>query len=162
MSGQELVTRPEALIPGTGEVIDVRAAETSVLAEALDRLSEVKQMEASARRVIADEVLRRQDADASWTTHVEGFTLVGQSPAREEYDAEALAAVLRGLVELSMISAEAAGAAIESVLTWKPKKAGINALLKLGGEIAEAVRSCAITVDKPRQVRVKRSDGSAS
>lgn len=155
MSGQELVTRPEAVIPGTGEVIDVRAAETSVLAEALDYLTGIKQMEASARRIIADEVLRRQDADASWTTPAGGYVLTGQSPAREEYDGAALAVALEQLD----ISSAAKLAACEPVVAWKPKRAGINALLKLGGEVADAVRSCAVTVDKPRQVRVKRSDG---
>jgi hypothetical protein len=99
------------------------------------------------------------DRVGKWTLREGGLTIKSSSPAAgtEKYDDERLADALAALVEDDVIDAEAARAAIEWVEPpppepyWKQKPAGIRALLKLGGKVAEAVLSAAVAVEPPRR-----------
>lgn len=112
-----------------------------------------------AKGIVSDELIGRMDKRGKWTIHEGGLTIKSSSPAAgtEKYDDERLADALQALVDDDLIDAEAALAAIERVVPpapdpyWKQKPAGIKSLLKLGGRVAEAVLSAAVTTTPPRR-----------
>jgi hypothetical protein len=63
---------------------------------------------------------------------------------------------LEELVADGLLSMEAVDAAVEVVTGFKARAAGISALRKLGGVVAEAVEECSVSVEKPRRVSVSR------
>lgn len=80
-----------------------------------------------------------------------------QSPApAEEWDALAARSELLELVDEGVLGIEAVDAAFEPVVTYKPRKAGINALKKLGGRVAEILASHSHEVERERYVTVSR------
>ena len=137
-----------------GEVIDLAAAPSDRLAQFL---AEVRDLEASLRQAKAQvgrELHRRMDAEASWTLNLPGYKVTGQSPDRVDYDPEELAGALRGLRRSGLISPRASKAALERVVELRPRKKGLAALLRLGGEVAAAVRACERPVESERRVSV--------
>jgi hypothetical protein len=65
------------------------------------------------------------------------------SPApKVEWDTERLRETLAGLVIDGTIATEAAEAALERVVTLKPRATGINALRKLGGDVEQRLDEC--------------------
>jgi hypothetical protein len=154
------VTGKEVLLdPATGETLALDAP-TERLAQWLDETRDLEQRIRSAKRVAYDELLRRMDARASWTVREGGYELTAPSPGRVEYDPAALYEALHDCVAAGMIEEGAAEAALEAVVTYKPKARGIQALLKLGGPVRDAINACAHPVEAPRNVRVKRSASS--
>lgn len=150
----ELAIIPEqVVIPLTGELIATDAA-TDELAAAIDRVKLLESKLQAARRVLGDELLRRMDHEGVWTVHAGGWKVTGPSPGGVEYDGPELARRLRALVKAGTISQAAMTAAVELERVWKPKVRGINALAKLGGEVAEAVEACKSPTSKPRRVSV--------
>jgi hypothetical protein len=145
--------------PVTGEALSLDAP-TADLARALDELKELESRIDEVRAVIGEEVIRRLDSKARWTAHEGGFKLTAPSPApKAEWDGPALALALVELRGLDLIDYEAAEAALETVVSYKPKAAGLNRLLKLGGEVAERVGACRVMVEPVRRVSVKRERG---
>jgi hypothetical protein len=142
--------------PVTGECIDLAGPDQD-LAGALDRIRQLETELRSVKRAVSDELLARMDQAASWTIHAGDLTLTGQSPDRTEYDGARLAQTVDTLVAGGHITSEAAHAAVESEVTWKVKKAGVNKLLKLGGVVAESVSVCAAPDDRPRRITVKKT-----
>jgi hypothetical protein len=139
---------PAVAHPVTGEVLPLDAP-TVDLARALDELKELESRLKEVRDRIGEEVLQRMDAKALWTLRTEdGFKLSAPSPApKAEWDGPALALALVELRGLDLIDYEAAVAA------------GLNRLLKLGGEVAERVGACRVMVEPVRRVTVKRERG---
>lgn len=142
-------------VPGTGEVVDL-AGPTDDLARVLAEIREHEQELRTLKSILAEEVHRRMDTEAKWTQRTEHFEVKGESPERVEYDPEALSKTLDDLLEVGAISLGAADAALEEVTTYKPRVRGLNALIKLGGEVRERVEACQRPVDKPRRLSVKR------
>lgn len=152
MSTTELVVHPM-----TGEALELHNAETGDLAQLLDSLKDYESRLKEAKSLVSQEVLRRQDQSASWTTRAGGFVLKGSSPAPgEEYDALALREDLLGLVDEGALSIEAVDAAVETVVTFKARKAGLSALRKLGGVVAQIVDRHAQPTQKTRYVSISR------
>jgi hypothetical protein len=150
---------PVVAHPVTGEVLPLDAP-TADLARALDELKELTSRIREVRERIDEEVLRRLDAKARWTAHEGGFKVSAPSPApKPEWDGRALALVLAELRGNALIDYEAAEAALEMVVAYKPKAAGLNRLLMLGGEVAERVGACRVMVEPARRVTVKRERG---
>jgi hypothetical protein len=142
--------------PVTGEVLQLDAP-TADLAQALDELKELTSRIREVRERIDEELLRRMDAKARWTVREGGFKVTAPSPApRAEWDGAELSVVLAELRGLDLIDYDAAQAALETEVTYKPKARGLNALLKLGGEVAERVGACRSEVEPTRRVTVKR------
>jgi hypothetical protein len=143
-------------MPFTGEVLPLDAP-TADLARALDELKELTSRIREVRERIDDELLRRLDKNARWTVREGDFKVTGTSPApKAEWDGAALSVVLAELRGLALIDYEAAEAALETVVSYKPKAAGLQRLLKLGGEVAERVGACRSEVEPVRRVTVKR------
>ncbi len=155
MTGTELQPLEPAVHPTTGEVLSLDQPSV-MLAGWLDEIKQVEGMARAAKAQIGDELLKRMDADAAWTMHLPGFKVTGPSPAPSvEYDPDLLHDTLSDLREQGLISEQAQDQALELVVTRKPRAAGINALRKLGGLVAERVDGCARQVEKARRVSVR-------
>jgi hypothetical protein len=154
----ELVTRPiEVISPATGEFISLDSP-TEKLGECLADIRDYESLLREAKRALTTELLARFDRNAQWTVHAGGFKLSGQSPAPvEEWDGAELRTALLGLVDADLLSIEAVDAAVETVVTYKPRKAGINALKKLGGRVGEVVESLRQESERERRITVSRA-----
>jgi hypothetical protein len=142
--------------PRTGEVISLDAPDQD-LGGFLNDVRDLESAIRESKRAVHDELLRRMDSAATWTVHVPGLKLSGPSPApTEEFDELELRTALLTLVDEGVISVEAVDRAIEPVVTYKARRAGINALRKLGGRVAETVTAHARSVEKTRYVKVER------
>lgn len=140
--------------PLTGEAIEL-AAETDTLAQWVDQLRELERQAKEARDMIGLELLRRMDAKASWTLRAGDFKITAPSPApKTEWDVDQLRATLADLRDQGL-DEDAIDAALEVVVTYKPRTAGLNALRKLGGEVAERIAACGTEVEPARRVSVK-------
>lgn len=143
------------VIPSTGEALSLTQP-TDDLAAAVDFCRDLKRQADTAIRTIGEELLRRQDKAASWTTHTEHFEIVGQSPAPDtEWDVDALRATLTDMVEAEEIADEAFDNALEPVVTWKVRKRGLDAIRKLNDDVRERIDACGRAVERQRRVAVK-------
>lgn len=143
--------------PGTGEVITLDAPDET-LANVLDALTDYEFQLAEVRSTIGREMVYRMDRAAKWTLHAGPYKLTSSSPSpTEDWDGAALHSALSVLVDDGKLSIEALDAAVETVISYKPRKAGINALRKLGGEVRIAVDALKRETPKgERRVRVER------
>lgn len=152
MTGVELIVHP-----GTGEQLDLTADDVYLVRW----FDEIKELEARLKEVRAEvgrELTSRMDRAAKWTLRAGGLEARVPSPAPSvEWNVDALRATLADLLSDGMISEDASDAALEVVVTYKPRVAGLNALKKLGGEVQERVEACGVEVEKPRNVSVKRA-----
>lgn len=145
---------PAVVHPITGEVLDLDSP-TDILAAALSRAKEQGAGLQAFTRAIKDELLHRMDYEHCYTVHAIGVGKVaGDGKRPPDHDGTRLLAALLPLVP-DVLSMRAVEAAVERVTTYKPRKAGINALLKSTDErVIEAVRSAEMPNTKPRDVRV--------
>lgn len=154
----DLVPAQQVVIPLTGQVIDL-STPTDQIADAIDRVKLIEADLRAAKRVLSDEVLRRMDHEGKWTVHAPGWKVVGQSPGGEEFDGDELARRLRKLVKAGRISQGAMTNAVAREIVWTAKKAGINALRKLGDDVRAEVDACASPTTKPRSLQVTPEGG---
>jgi hypothetical protein len=152
-------------------ITDLRAADIATLAVFIDGAKHFASIVREAEGMVSDELVYRMDRLGKWTIHEGDLTLKSSSPAAgtERYDDERLADALATLVEDDVIDAEAARAAIEWVVPpppepyWRQKPAGVKALLRLGGRVAEAVLSASVPTTPPRRsVKVSRTSARGS
>ena len=97
------------------------------LVEYLAWLADIRDQAQEHKSVIDQEILARMDENAAWTKHAGQYKLVGQSPA--------------------------------PVTEYDKERLAetLNALLKLGGEVAARIRECAREVPRDRRsVKVSR------
>jgi hypothetical protein len=152
------LTVQNVIHPFTGETFDLSVSTTDDLASFLTEVREYESRLKEAKRIVTDETLRRLDERASWTLRTPDYTLKAPSPAPgEEWDEIALRSDLWQLVDDGVITEDAAGAAVETVVSYKVKTAGVNALRKLGGRVAETVNRHCREVEKRRYVTVTRN-----
>ena len=149
------VDRPLRLVsPATGEVLDLDAP-TGDLGRLLSDIRDAEFQLREMKRAASREILARMDKQAAWTLRTEGVTLTGQSPKpAEEWDGPELREALLAFVDRGLLSIEAVDNAVNTVVTYKPRKAGIQALRKLGGEVEEAIDSLAHYDERDRYVKV--------
>ncbi len=150
--------RPITVVsPRTGEVIEIDAP-TKALAEYLLDVREHESLLREAKNLVQGEVLRRMDFEKKWTLHVPGLKLTGQSPQPVEmWDGLELREALSPLVDAGELSVEAMDAAVETIVSYKVHKRGINALRAGGGEAAEIVERLCNTTEPARRVSIGRS-----
>lgn len=154
MPGTDIARQSLVIIPLTGEAVDLAAATTDDLADAIDRVRDLESQLRAAKRMLADEAIARMDNDElKWTIAGRDWQISAPSPGRVEWDAEAVAAVLARLVVNGDLPREAAERAVVAVP--KVKVAGLNALLKKP-EIARELEGCAKPSEAPRNVSIKR------
>lgn len=145
--------------PVTGEVLTL-AAPTPDLASYLADVRDLESRIREHKNIVQAEVLSRLDRDRNWTVHLPGLELSAPSDApAEEFDELALREELLVYVDSNELSIEAVDRAIETVVTYKIRKAGLNALRK-SPKLAEIIDRYARPVEKRRYVSVKRSGTS--
>lgn len=111
-----------------------------------------------AKRAVTRELIRRMDKNAEWTTRIPGYKLSAPSPKPvTQYDGVGLHVGLSDMVADGTISFEAMDAAVQEIVEYRVKAAGVNALRKLGGKVAELIDRCSETVEKERYVKVERA-----
>lgn len=155
----ELVTTEQVVHPITGELL-APDSPPETLAGFLAQVREYELELRAAKKLVTRWVLDVMDRRASWTLRAEGFTLTGQSPApAESFDELALREDLLRLVDEDVLSVEAVDAAVETVVTFKVRRAGLSALRKLGGRVAETVDLHARLDEPTRYVSVKQAEG---
>jgi hypothetical protein len=146
----------QVIVPHTGEVLSLDSPPEELAA----LLTEVKEVESRLRELkgeVSVEIHRRMDMARKWTMAAGDYVLAGKSDALvTEYDPDLLAVVLTQLVDEGAITPDAMDEALESVSTWKVRKAGINALRK-SAKFAELIDACG-TEKEPegRRVTVRR------
>lgn len=144
--------------PATGDELDLSLCSDATLANLRDMIRDAEEEQRIAKHQIDGEVLARMDREGVYTIRVEGFEITAPSPAqRSEFDGAALHAALMAFVDTGELTVGAVDRAVEQVLTFKPKKAGIEALRKLGGEIADTIATHEAKTDPVRRVTVKRA-----
>lgn len=153
----ELELPRQFLNPLTGEALTLASPDED-LARWLADIREVESVIRENKKIVQREILSRMDRSASWTVRVPGFKLTGQSPAPvEEWDGVELRTALLGLVDEGLLTIEAVDGAVETVVAYKPRKAGIVKLRKLGGRVAETVDLLARASEPERRVSVGRA-----
>lgn len=155
--GTSLAVVEKAMHPLTGEVYEIATCDDANLAELLDAFKEARSKMTEVEGAIKQEALRRMDKAARWTIGGGGYKVTGESPNLVEYDADALLLVLRQLLADELIAREAAAAALGQETKLKVKANGVKALLKLGGAVAEAIKSTERPKSGNRSVSVKRA-----
>lgn len=158
----DLVTRPDDLPavidPSTGEAVVIADAATDTLAMFLDNVREVERAFREQKRAVTRAIIERMDREARWTGIVGDYEIVADGPTKPtEYQAEALYEALREYVDSGAISEAALEAAVERTYSYKAKHRGIQALVKLGGHIAETIAEHSHEAEKERRVRVSRA-----
>jgi hypothetical protein len=150
----EITTLVEVLNPTTGEILSLDRP-TGELGRYLLEVREFEQVLREHKNLVTRELLARLDKDASWTLYEDGLKIVGQSPAPvKEWDGAELRSALLGLVDEGVLSIEAVDAAVETIVTYKPRKAGIGKLRKLGGRVKATVDELARESEPRRSVTV--------
>lgn len=132
----------------TGELIDLREAPASRLAEVVQALKDQEAQFRHTKAVISREMHRRMDANAEWTIEEDGWKISGKS--REtliDYDPERLKIALEILHGEGKITEEAAKRALRKKVEFVPQKAGVKKLVKLGAEVADVIADAAVPVD---------------
>lgn len=152
MPRQEL----QVLNPVNGEVLTLDAKSDQLGAYLAD-VREFEFLMRESKRAVTQELLARMDKNASWTMSLPGWKLSSRSSAKEEaWDGAELRTALLDLVDEDVISIEAVDAAVETVVTYKPRKVGINNLRKLGGRVAAVVNGLCVEREPDRSVKVER------
>lgn len=148
--------RPAAPLvhPASGELLDLNGA-TDYLAE---RLLEIRDLEAQLRHLkeaLTSEVLHRMDGAATWTVEAGRYKVRGRSPDPEiVYDGEALWNGLHSIARDFGLDEQAIRNAITEERVFKVSKRGVNALRKLGGEVARIIDRCSSEETSRRYVSV--------
>jgi hypothetical protein len=155
LASTELV--PSVVHPTTGEIIALDSSDRMLVAYLDDVAAYERQLE-EWRRIVNRELIARLDRSAKWTRQVGPYKLTAPSPNPGlDWDGAELREALLPFVDRGELSIEALDAAVEMLVTYRPKKAGINALVKLGGDITATVMELANPKPKgDRRVRIER------
>jgi hypothetical protein len=138
------------LDPVSGEIYALPEAPLEVIGRWLEHVRYLKQAADTGVRQVSEEVNRRMDHVGRWTLREGEYEVTGASPARRPvYDGERLWRELDALARRGVIDPAAVAGAVEIRVTHTPRADGIARLLKLGGEVADAVRRCE-TGERPR------------
>jgi hypothetical protein len=136
----------ELVVPYSGEVVRLDAP-TDALAEIVYGIRELESELRSMKAILSEEVHRRMDEEARWTVEAGRFKVSGRSPSGVSYDGERLWKVLEDLVEAGRITRRAAEAAVALEVAYKVRVAGVQAVKRVGPDVAEAVAAAEIPLD---------------
>lgn len=147
--------------PSTGDSVALSDATVDQLADYKLAVAEWQDAAKAAQQMADGEILRRMDKQAKWTIHTPFGILTGRSPAdvRTIDDPQGLRDALLELEAQGLLSTEA----VEAAISQPPPKpqplkvavSGIDALLKIGGQVAETVERFSRMVPPDRKVTRK-------
>lgn len=152
----ELVPATHFANPVTGEVLSLDSPTEDLgayLADIRDLESRIREEKAIVNR----ELLARLDKQRKWTLPL-GNGLKISAPSDEpgeEWDGAQLHEALCDLADDEVITTDAINAAVEIVVEYKVRKAGLNALRK-NPRIAELIAPFCRQAERPRYVKVMR------
>ncbi len=142
----------EVLDPLTGELVNLITADLDDLAGWLDHVREYKRMCDQALNVVQERMYREIDPGGQWTVIRPNWKITGTSPAPTvKYDGERVYKAARKLVKDGLLTKDAAGKAVERVVSFKARVAGIQALSKISPVIAAAFEEC--STEEPKLSR---------
>lgn len=145
-----------AVIPHTGEAIDLANASAATLAQAVQTIDETERDLKAAKRSIADEVAARLDVFGKRSMESDGWRLEVNAPTEREWDLDELRATLAELVEEGTITDEKAKACVR----WEPKPVWSELKILLSDpRCKERIGHAMSEVMATRYVRVKRGKG---
>lgn len=147
-----------AIMPGTGEVLDLRGAPTDELADWRLRTIEVRRELKALSDELDIELARRIDFEcAGRTVRVGDFKLTVESPLVTEWDIERLGIALEALVNEGRIARPVAERSFRVKVTREPDVVHLKRLLAHADpEVRESIERCRSTVErKPRPVTVR-------
>lgn len=132
------------IVEMSGEIVTMQEASDEALGRWFSAYKQAQDLLRVAKRELDAELVRRADYNATAHLDIRGIGRVTVTGPKDEevWDVEKLRETLRTLVADGNISDSAAYSALERVVTWKPKVAGLNALRKLGGEIEARIEVC--------------------
>lgn len=112
------------ILPDTGELLDLEAAATDVLAIAFDGLADNERELRALKSQIGEEITRRLDHEGRRSVTVDGWKIETTAPTEREYEIDELRAVLAELVTEGTISDRKAKACIvfEPKVVWRELK----------------------------------------
>jgi hypothetical protein len=145
--------------PRTGEAVEIRSAATNTLAALRDAIVDYERTDVAGwKRAIDGELRDRLDHESVRSAEVGRGTgrykITVPAPTKTAWDGEAAYEALRGLVRQGLISATAAGRAVERVVEYKPKHAVLKQLADHVDErVRAAVSACRETVTVAPQDR---------
>lgn len=148
----------------SGEIVTMREASDEALGRWFAAYRRAQDLLREAKRELDAEFVRRADFNATSHLDINGvgrITVTGPKP-EEVWDTDKLQGVLKGLVAAGEISSEAAYAALERVVTWKPKVQGLNNLRKLGGYVQQSIDACCDRQSPVRRASLKESRPASS
>lgn len=157
---RELVPVGDALHlvdPQTGESVSLAEAPADLIAGIVVGIDDQARNLRDMRRELGDELVRRMDAEGSWTITAGGRKFSAPSPAPEvEWDVVMLDGVLDDLVNTGVITPDARLRALEQRVELRPLARGLAALEKIPG-VTERLALCKRSVPREnRSVRVSR------
>lgn len=146
------------IVEMSGEIVSIGDASDEALARWFATYKHARDLLGSAKRSIDLEFARRCDFHATQHLDIPGYGRVTVEGPRdvEVWDVVGLQGCLRKLVSEGEISQQAADAALEEVVTLKPKIAGINNLRKLGGYVQGSVDAFCDHQPPVRRARLSR------
>lgn len=147
----------DLVVPATGELLDLDGP-TDVLADAVARIASLETDLRDARSALRGELLRRMDTANVRSFDAGPYKLEAEAPNQSDYDAQDLAPVLAELVVNGKIAQEAMDAALERVVSHKPRKRELDRLLTsptLSDEDRAAIQACAKPRTRERRLTVK-------
>ena len=153
----EIESTGQFVNPTTGEALSLSSPD----ADLGNYLADIRELESVLRehkQIVTRELLSRMDRSASWTVYEGGLKLSGSSPKpSEEWDGVELYNALWDFIDSGELSPAAVEAAVAVETIYKPQKRGIEALRKLGGDIAETIDGLAREVVRDRRITVSRN-----
>jgi hypothetical protein len=160
----DLITAEGVVDPATGELCALADLPDAALVRVLGLIQFHIDGHLSAlfeaKRYLGGEAVERMDRGGKWTMHAEGVEVRAPSPTAGtvEWDAVLLERILDELIEQGVLDRAAKGRAVRQEIVLKVDKRGVDALLKIGGEVAariNAARSIKPPMDGARKVQVR-------
>lgn len=145
----------------TGEVIALVDASREVIAQGLRDIELRLNALVDLKRVLADALITRMDANASWTTAARGVKVTAPRPTRGQWDWDGadLAAILDDLVNEGVITLDAKLAACQPRTEFKVLLRGVDALMAIPGVAERILPARREAPEKPRRVKVEVKRG---
>jgi len=148
--------------PRDNAILVLREANEDTLASLIADLRDLDQQVRHTKRMVAQEIHRRMDAQAEWTLIGEHWKISSRSPApRETYDAEQLRHLLMQWAgaadsQIARGRLRAVEKAVTSKTEWIVRQAGINALKKLGDPVVDAALArTLVEEDASRPIKIE-------
>jgi hypothetical protein len=141
------------VLPQTGEVIDLKAAATDVLAIAFDGLLDAERDLKSLRSQIGEEITERLDHEGRRSVTLDGWTVETTAPTVKEWDMDRLRSDLAELVGEGVISEEKAKRCVK----WEPKAVWREIKTLLSDPRCSRLNHAFSEVEAVRYAKVKRA-----